>query len=348
MSKLDPTAFCWYRSETQLGLIHLGVETSEAEQTNLQGPHRVFQQAALIANTEVMLQAIELWQEIDLDLIPCEAPDNTTLHLSLQLQDSPDSNTNSSNANSTALVATKENQLQADESGVAESADESVVESAEAGEQRATAQGGNADSQVQSGANTNTNPPRIVMVFDCATLVQLKSLSQELQSVLSVTSSSVDLLVQLDQFSITAEELAVLEAGAVVVIPAAFQPEWDIVAISATPGVPLKFGGSVKQNDRSLQVQFVQHDENSANIPETALDGSGETSNGPVAVWCTQQCSVPIKELLGVNATSEATQPHSIDARELHIMQGESSIANGSLLSYGRGSVVAVSERLID
>lgn len=346
MSNIDPTAFCWYHSDTQLGLMYLGVEISEAEQTNLQGEHRVFQQAALLANTEVMLQAIELWQEIDLDLVPCEAPGNTSLHLSLQLQDNANTD---GNANRTALVATTENQVETDDSAAAGGTVESAGEPPETGEQTANEAGARPESPAQSNATTASNQPRIVMVFDCATLVQLKSLSQELQSVLSVTSSSVDLRVQLDQFSITSEELAVLDTGAVVVIPAAYQPNWEIVAISDSPDVPLRFQGNAKQSDQSLQVQFAHHEAISSNHKDSSdVDLLDESSNDYVTVWCKQQCSVPIKELLGVDTAAQTTQLHSLDVRELHIMQGESTIANGSLLAYGRGSVVAVSERLVD
>jgi len=320
MSNIDPTAFCWYHSDTQLGLMYLGVEISEAEQTNLQGEHRVFQQAALLANTEVMLQAIELWQEIDLDLVPCEAPGNTSLHLSLQLQDNANTD---GNANRTALVATTENQVETDDSAAAGGTVESAGEPPETGEQTANEAGARPESPAQSNA--------------------------ELQSVLSVTSSSVDLRVQLDQFSITSEELAVLDTGAVVVIPAAYQPNWEIVAISDSPDVPLRFQGNAKQSDQSLQVQFAHHEAISSNHKDSSdVDLLDESSNDYVTVWCKQQCSVPIKELLGVDTAAQTTQLHSLDVRELHIMQGESTIANGSLLAYGRGSVVAVSERLVD
>jgi len=278
MSNLDPGAFCWYSSETQLGLMYVGVQTSEAEQANLQGPHSVFQQAALLSNTEAMIQAIELWQEIDLDLVPCGAPDSTSLHLSLQLND-----------------------------------------------------------------NDNASPA-VVMVFDCATLVQLKSLSPELKSVVNVTSSNVDLRVQLDRLSISSEELAMIEDGAVVIIPAAYQPEWGVVAISATPEVPLRFGGRVEKGDQALQVQIAHHEANTSDVAA----GADRPSDDSVTVWCKQMCTIPVKELLGIDAGEQSAQLISLDARELKLVQGESTIAHGSMLSYGRGSVMAVSERLMD
>jgi len=346
MSNLDPTAFCWYRSETQLGLMYVGVETSESEQANLQGPHCVFQQAALLSNTEVMIQAIELWQEIDLDLVPCEAPESTFLHLSLQLQGNANT---SDNASATELAATSKNQVDTDESAVVDSTDDSAVESSDAseqvsGEQRARASDSGADTASHSNANASNHQPRIVMVFDCATLIQLKSLSQELQSVLSVTSSSIELRIQLDQLSITAEELEKIENGAVVVIPAAYQPEWGIVAISTTPEVPLRFGGTVEKGDQALQVQFAHHESNPSDNSANNPVGSDETSDDSITVWCKQLCSIPVKDLLGIDTSDQTTQLFSLDARELELVQGDSAIAHGSLLSYGRGSVVAISE----
>ncbi len=314
MSNLDPTAFCWYRSDTQLGWMYVGVETTEAEQVNLQGPHCVFQQAALLSNSEVMIQAIELWQEIDLDLVPCEAPDNASLHLSLQLTAGAGANSDSgADAISTALEESTQSQVATSE------------------------------SSTQTNSNVTNNQQRIVMVFDCATLVQLKPLSLELQSVLSVKSSSIELRVQLDQFSIPSDEMAMIENGAVVVIPAAYQSEWVIAAISATPEVPLKFGGTVEQGDQALQLQ-IAHQEASRSDNQV---GSGETLDDSVTVWCKQLCSIPVKELLGLDTSDQTTNLHSLDARELKLVQGESTIAHGSLLSYGRGSVVAVSERLM-
>lgn len=316
-----------------MGLMYIGVATNEAEQANLQGPHCVFQQAALLSNTEVMIQAIELWQEIDLDLVPCEAPENTSLHLSLQLNNNSGSNAEAQNAGESP---TSEPQRQGAESG---RVDIDAVETGEAGEQDAK-QG----SQAQAAANPSQKQQRIVMVFDCATLVQLKSLSQELQSVLNVTSSSIELHIQLDQLNIPPEEMAKIENGAVVVIPAAYQPEWGIVAISATPEVPLKFNGSVKKSDEALQLQISGHEANSSG----GLLGAEEMSDDTVSLWCKQLCSIPVKELLGMDTSAQAAQLLSLDARELKLVQGESTIAHGSLLPYGRGSVLAVSERLMD
>jgi len=118
----------------------------------------------------------------------------------------------------------------------------------------------------------------------------------------------------------------------------------DIVAISTTPELPLRFGGTVKQIDHSLTVQFARHEVSPANNP----DGCAQTPYDAVTVWCTQLCSIAIKELLGIDTKAHNTRAHSLDAKQISIVQGESTIALGSLLSYGRGSVVAVSERLTD
>ena len=83
---------CWFESDTRLGSVYVGFEATEAEQKNLAGPHRVFQQAALVSNSELFVQAIELWQKIDLDLMPCEQPDDSGIHLSLTLKAATDEN----------------------------------------------------------------------------------------------------------------------------------------------------------------------------------------------------------------------------------------------------------------
>jgi len=384
----------------------------------------------LLANTEVMIQAIELWQGIDLDLVPCVSPDNTSLYLTLQLNEQAEGDV-SSNALSTETnpdTATPENTTES-EADVQASADQ------------------------KPSSNAVNTQQRVVLVFDCDALAQLKPLSQELQSVLNVTSSSVDLRVQLDQLSVTSEEMALIDTGAVVVIPAAFQANWDIVAVSETPDVPLRFGGHVKHAEHALELQLAHYEtassvqidtpgpskladsnasdlggsdagdldtndldisssdndavsvvaddadagsldkstiDNPDNITDTAapdqLDAAelnqlasaelshpqdpdsnvnseaaadtpersneiqseqerNQVANHAVTVWCDQLCSIPVKELLGVHASAQATPLHSLDAQQLSLVQGNSIIAHGSLLSYGRGSVVAVSQR---
>jgi len=78
--------YCWFESGTRLGKVYIGFEVSENEQNNLAGPHGVFQQAALVSNSELFVQAIELWQKIDLDLMPCEQPGDSGIQLELGLK----------------------------------------------------------------------------------------------------------------------------------------------------------------------------------------------------------------------------------------------------------------------
>lgn len=335
--------------------MYLGVQASEAEQANLQGPHCIFQQAALLANTEVMIQAVELWQEIDLDLVPCEPPESTSLHLSLRLQNKE----HSTNKN----VAVSEAEPVSAEPATVEPASTETpaaapdVENAEnsaditSTENKPSVKSDELAGQEKNGASSNQSrsisddgQPHIALVFDYATLIQLKPLSQELELVLSISSSSIDLRVQLDQLSVSADEMAMIEAGAVMVMPAAFEAEWGVVAVSTSPEVPLRFGGSVKQVDQTLQVQFARHDE----TQPTALDSTDDDTNASLTVWCEQLCSVPVDELLGFDSNTQSAKLHSLDARSLSIVQGESTVALGSLLPYGRGSVVAVSERLMN
>ena len=89
MSVTDFNSHCWFKSDTRLGCVHVGVKANEAERANLDGPHRVFQQAALLSNLELFVQSLELWQKIDLDLMPSDAPDRfgITLNLSLKAPD---------------------------------------------------------------------------------------------------------------------------------------------------------------------------------------------------------------------------------------------------------------------
>jgi len=86
MSLDKSTRYCWFESATRLGKVYTGFEMSEAEQRNLVGPHCVFQQAALVSNSELFVQAIELWQKIDLDLMPCDQPGDSGIQLELALK----------------------------------------------------------------------------------------------------------------------------------------------------------------------------------------------------------------------------------------------------------------------
>ena len=99
MSLDHSTTYCWFESGTRLGPVYIGFEISEAEQHNLAGPHCVFQQAALVSNSELFVQAIELWQKIDLDLMPCNEPVETGIQLNLTLKSDATENTSGESGN---------------------------------------------------------------------------------------------------------------------------------------------------------------------------------------------------------------------------------------------------------
>jgi len=64
----------WYQAETTLGRIHLGVEIDRELRTVLESAHRVLQQGTLLSEVELVVQAIELWQGVELDLAPVPSP----------------------------------------------------------------------------------------------------------------------------------------------------------------------------------------------------------------------------------------------------------------------------------
>ncbi|MBX2826280.1 MAG: hypothetical protein KTR33_16210 [Gammaproteobacteria bacterium] len=73
---VDPTAahtldhVQWYRSESRLGQVMLGIEVHEPVATVLQGLHQVLRQGTLLAEHELLIEALELWQELQLDPVP--------------------------------------------------------------------------------------------------------------------------------------------------------------------------------------------------------------------------------------------------------------------------------------
>jgi len=62
----------WYHCDCELGYLRVGVIVGTSMRQNMIGPLRVMRQAALLGEVELTVQAIELWQQIELDLQPLE------------------------------------------------------------------------------------------------------------------------------------------------------------------------------------------------------------------------------------------------------------------------------------
>lgn len=60
----------WYLADSRLGTIHIGVAITNSVASVLEGPHRVLQQGLVLADVELVVQVIELWLDVELDLIP--------------------------------------------------------------------------------------------------------------------------------------------------------------------------------------------------------------------------------------------------------------------------------------
>ena len=84
----------WYECHCDLGQIWVGVVVGEALISELTGPLKVMRQATLLADVELVLQALELWQNIDLDLYPIDPPAESTttntIHVTLTHKEAPD------------------------------------------------------------------------------------------------------------------------------------------------------------------------------------------------------------------------------------------------------------------
>jgi len=60
----------WYQCDSPLGLVQLGIEVDAACEEVLSGTHQVLRQGTLLAENELLVEAIELWQDIQLDPVP--------------------------------------------------------------------------------------------------------------------------------------------------------------------------------------------------------------------------------------------------------------------------------------
>lgn len=60
----------WYQANSRLGSISFGVAVDSETCVILEGPHRVLRQGLLLADIELVVQGIELWLDVELDLVP--------------------------------------------------------------------------------------------------------------------------------------------------------------------------------------------------------------------------------------------------------------------------------------
>jgi len=83
-----PAGLHWFAATTTMGQIHIGVEADSKslndDQTNQLDHNSVAGKAALLVKAEQMLQAMEYWQGLELDVSPANAPTDTSLVLRLQ------------------------------------------------------------------------------------------------------------------------------------------------------------------------------------------------------------------------------------------------------------------------
>ena len=69
---IAPAQTQWYRCGSRLGELTIGVDAGVDKLQRMQGSGLLLQQALLLSEVELTLQAFELWQNIDLDLVPVE------------------------------------------------------------------------------------------------------------------------------------------------------------------------------------------------------------------------------------------------------------------------------------
>jgi|GEM_PF-4973001 len=84
-----PSDLYWYSAPTSLGEIYVGVEAPTLEEANRFDPTSIIGKASLLARAEPMVQTMEFWQSIELDLTPAQMPVNHTLAMRLQRVASP-------------------------------------------------------------------------------------------------------------------------------------------------------------------------------------------------------------------------------------------------------------------
>jgi len=246
----------------------------------------------LVSNSELFVQAIELWQEIDLDLNPCDQPDDSGIRLSLGLK---------------PVIG---------ESNIAET-------------------------------ETTVNHPtrRLVAIFSINSLNELKPLTEELNAVLSVESSSVLLQIELDDFEISAEEFDSIESGALVLLPKSYQSEWVIEAKSITPELQFQVSGALIEGKDSTEIRLSVLDKLTDPVVNTVGNNNSNLTDAfpsscKVSVHCQNLCEVPIKQLIGSSKNIQIP----VDTSQLILTSANRAVAHGALLAYGDGGVFAVSQ----
>ena len=78
-----PSEMQWYAATTRLGQVHVGIEITDMPANPLQDINTIIGKAALLTEIEMLIQALENWQEVELDLAPSAPPADTTLALRL-------------------------------------------------------------------------------------------------------------------------------------------------------------------------------------------------------------------------------------------------------------------------
>ncbi|MEE9335101.1 MAG: hypothetical protein V3U65_13515 [Granulosicoccaceae bacterium] len=75
-----PADMQWYAANTRLGQVHIGLEVQPLPSAK-HDTSKVVGKAALLASAEMLIQGLESWQAIELDLEPAKVPADTVLAL---------------------------------------------------------------------------------------------------------------------------------------------------------------------------------------------------------------------------------------------------------------------------
>lgn len=331
--------YCWFKSDTRIGLVHIGFEINNTEQLNLEGPHRVFQQAALVSNSELFVQAIELWQKIDLDLTPSDQPVDSGIHISMTLKAAcraearPDAlKVESDTQHAQGIVAVFPHDSL---SRLAPLSDElSAVVNIESSS--VSLQIELDDFEITSDEFDSLETGAVVILpksYESEWTIGVKSITPKIPFTVSGSlkqnNDSAEIVLSLPESS-GHQITGVAETNAGLQTNSDSGPE---SGAESAPG-----SGSHTDNLQTIAGVVVK-DRTSVNISPS----SGDHKKRQVKVECKHPCVVPIDRLLG-----DVGNVHlPLDTSQLSLTCDDRVLAHGSLLAYGRGGILAVNQMIV-